>query len=125
VLDESAGAGNDIWLDERLGVLEVCVEEVLNRQLVGVFGRVDVLLQALAGSGLDRFEKLFVLGKILVNDELLIETLVASLIGRVKTNQVSSLAAVVPISLKNWSKASGIKYQDGPMSNLKPSFSQM
>ena len=84
MLYEATGFGHDLWVNERLGIFEVGVEKVLDRKPVGIFGRVDVTLQSVAGTRFDRFEEFFVLGQRLANHQLLVVALVAGLVHRVE-----------------------------------------
>ena len=60
MLDEFERPCQYLWLKERIGVSEVGVEKVLNRKFVGVFGRIEVVLQALTGARFDLVEKALV-----------------------------------------------------------------
>ena len=88
MLDETTGTSNYLWVNERLGVFEVGVKKVLDRKLVGVFGRVDVALQGVTGTRLNRFKELLVLSQRFANHQFFVVALVAGLVHRVETLQV-------------------------------------
>ena len=91
MLYESDCALEYVWVGERLCVLEVCVEEVIDRDVVGILGRVNITLKGCPRARLDAFEKLDVVLNLFANYKNILVALIESLVSRVEANQVKFL----------------------------------